>query len=38
MFIMVAKLLSTGTDVTHVSLSVNGKSINQAVATLKVQK
>jgi len=38
MFIMVAKLLSTGTDVTHVSLSVNGKNINQAIATLKVQK
>jgi hypothetical protein len=38
MFIMVGKLLSTGTDVTHVSLSVNGKTINQAIATLKVQK
>ena len=38
MFIMVAKLLSTGTDITHVSLSVNGKTINQAIATLKVQK
>jgi len=35
---MVAKLLSTGTDITHVSLSVNGKTINQAIATLKVQK
>lgn len=37
-FIMVAKLLSSGTDITHLSLYVQGKSINQAIATLKVKK
>jgi len=38
MIIMVAKLLSSGTDTTHLSLYVQGKSINQAIATLKVKK